>query len=547
MSNVYIIGHRNPDTDSICSALAYASLRNSLEHTDRYIPVRIGEVGSETQFVLDKFRIAAPIFMENVKAQVMDLSMKMVPTVGPDLSLKSTWNMMKKEEITTLCVSKEVGVIEGIITIGDLARSYLEPIDNQDLAIAKTPITNLLEVLEGTLLSGDANRIFLNGKILVGAMDPDTMEDYIHLGDAIILGNRTENQCRALESGASLLILTGGAIPHKRVIEVANQKGATIILTPYDTFRAANLINQSFPVSYFMKARDLVTFEPEDYLEEIKDTMTAKRYRNFPVIDSEGHYQGMISRALLLNLKRKQVILVDHNERAQAIDGLEEADILEIIDHHRIGDIQTSGPVVFRNQPVGCTATLIAQLYHENQMEIPANIAGILCCAILSDTLMLKSPTCTLQDTRTVEYLAGIAKIEPMKLALEMFRAGSNLKNKTAEELFYQDFKRINNGKVSIGIGQINSPDVEELLGIKSQLQRYMDVVLNEGNFDYLFFMLTDISQEGTWLLFAGDCVELIANTFQVRPVDRAVYLPGILSRKKQVVPPLLNTLKQRL
>jgi manganese-dependent inorganic pyrophosphatase len=547
MSNIYIIGHRNPDTDSICSALAYADLRNSLERTDRYIPVRIGEVGSETQFVLDKFRVAAPVFMENVKAQVMDLSMKMVPTVGPDLSLKSIWNMMKKEEITTLCVSKEIGVIEGIITIGDLARSYLEPIDNQDLAIAKTPITNLLEVLEGSLLSGDASRIFLNGKILVGAMDPDTMEDYIHLGDAIILGNRTENQCRALESGASLLILTGGAVPHKRVIEVANQKGATIILTPYDTFRTANLINQSFPVSYFMKARDLVTFEPEDYLEEIKDTMTAKRYRNFPVINSEGHYQGMISRALLLNLKRKQVILVDHNERAQAIDGLEEADILEIIDHHRIGDIQTSGPVVFRNQPVGCTATLIAQLYHENQMEIPANIAGILCCAILSDTLMLKSPTCTGQDTRTVEYLAGIAKIAPMKLALEMFRAGSNLKNKTAEELFYQDFKRINNGKVSIGIGQINSPDAEELLGIKDQLQRYMDMVLNEGNFDYLFFMLTDISQEGTWLLFAGDCVELIANTFQVRPTDRAVYLPGILSRKKQVVPPLLNTLKQRL
>jgi manganese-dependent inorganic pyrophosphatase len=546
MSKVYIIGHRNPDTDSICSALSYAALKNSLGKSDNYIPVRIGEVAAETQFVLDEFGIAPPKFMENVKAQVMDLKIKKAPTVAPELSLKSTWKIMKEQEITTLCVSKETGVIEGVITIGDLARTYLEPIDNQDLAIAKTPITNLLEVLEGKLLSGDERRIFLNGKILVGAMDPDTMKDYIHHGDAVILGNRIENQMEALESGASLLILTGSAIPKDQVVELANRKGATVILTGFDTFHAANLVNQSFPVSYFMKAKDLVTFEPEDYLEEIKDTMTAKRYRNFPVIDNEGQYRGMISRALLLNLKRKQVILVDHNERAQAIDGLEEADILEIIDHHRIGDIQTSGPVVFRNQPVGCTATLIAQLYQESRQVIPSKIAGILCCAIMSDTLMLKSPTCTEQDRCTVAELAKIAEIDPMKLALEMFRAGSNLKNKTIEELFFQDFKKINTGKISIGIGQINSPDAEELLSIKDELQRFMDGMIPEGNFDYLFFMLTDITKEGTWLLYAGDSNELIANTFQVSPKEGCIYLPGILSRKKQVVPPLINTLKQR-
>jgi len=546
MSKVFIIGHRNPDTDSICSALSYASLRNSMENTERYVPVRIGDISAETQFVLDRFGIEPPIFMENVKAQVLDLNIKKIPTVEPEFSLKSTWKTMKEQGITTLCVIKEAGVIEGIITIGDLARSYLEPIDNQDLAIAKTPVKNLLEVLEGRLLAGDEKRIILNGKILVGAMDPDTMKDYLHHGDAIILGNRVDNQIEALESGASLLILTGNYTPQEDVIKLAKLKGTTVILTGFDTFHAANLINQSFPVSYFMKARDLITFEPEDYLEEIKDTMTAKRYRNFPVIDNDGHYQGMISRALLLNFKRKQVILVDHNERAQAIDGLEEADILEIIDHHRIGDIQTSGPVVFRNQPVGCTATLIAQLYHENHQEIPSGIAGILCCAIMSDTLMLKSPTCTEQDRQTVTMLASLANINPMNLALEMFRAGSDLKNKTTEELFYQDFKRINNGKVTIGIGQINSPDAEELLSIKDRIQRYMDMVLSEGNFEYLFFMLTDIAQEGTWLLYAGDCIELIANTFQARPKAGEVYLPGILSRKKQVVPPLLNTLKQR-
>lgn len=547
MSNIYIIGHRNPDTDSICSALAYASLRNTIEGTQRFVPVRIGDVGAETRFVLETFGMEPPVFMENVKAQVSDLNIKQVPMVPPELSLKSTWNIMKEQGITTLCVSKEPNVIDGIITIGDLARSYLEPIDNQDLAIAKTPISNLLEVLEGSLLAGDENRIILNGKILVGAMDPDTMKDYIHDGDAIILGNRLDNQLEALESGASLLILTGNAPPNEQVAALAKQRSATIILTGFDTFHAANLINQSFPVSYFMKARDLITFEPEDYLEEIKDTMTAKRYRNFPVVDSEGHYRGMISRALLLNLKRKQVILVDHNERAQAIDGLEEADILEIIDHHRIGDIQTTGPVVFRNQPVGCTATLIAQLYHENDLPIPAGIAGLLCCAIMSDTLMLKSPTCTEQDRRTVTELGDIAGVEPMGLALRMFRAGSELKKKTVEELFYQDFKRINTGKASIGIGQINSPDADELLSIKDSMQQYMQIVMSEGNFDYLLFMLTDISREGTWLLFAGDSNELIDHTFQVQSKSGFVYLPGILSRKKQIVPPLLNALKQRL
>jgi manganese-dependent inorganic pyrophosphatase len=547
MTKVFIIGHRNPDTDSICSALAYAALRNKIEGSERFVPVRIGDVGAETGFVLETFGMEPPLFMENVKAQVSDLNIKKAPTVSPERSLKSAWKTMKEQGTTTLCVSKDAQVIDGIITIGDLARSYLEPIDNQDLAIAKTPITNLLEVLEGKLLTGEKTRIFLNGKILVGAMDPDTMKDYIHRGDAIILGNRVDNQTEALESGASLLILTGNASPKDQVLDLAKQMGATVILTGFDTFHAANLINQSFPVNYFMKTKDLITFEPEDYLEEIKDTMTAKRYRNFPVVDNEGHYQGMISRALLLNLKRKQVILVDHNERAQAIDGLEEADILEIIDHHRIGDIQTTGPVVFRNQPVGCTATLIAQLYHENSVAIPTQIAGILCCAIMSDTLMLKSPTCTDQDRHTVTALAEIAGVDPMELALRMFRAGSELKNKTTEELFYQDFKRINTGKVSIGIGQINSPDVDELLSIKDSMHKFMQGVMSEGTFDLLLFMLTDISKEGTWLLFTGDNNELIDNTFQVHSKSGFVYLPGILSRKKQVVPPLLNSLKQRL
>lgn len=545
MKPVYILGHRNPDTDSICSALAYAALRNCQGETSRYIPGRIGEISPETAYVLSYFNLEEPVYVDNLKAQVSDLNLRRIPAVSPDISLKRAWQIMQESQITTLAISRDGITLDGMVTIGDLARSYLDPIDCHALANACTPYRNMLQVLDGEQVAGDLDGFFDSGKILVGAMNPEKMEQFLEPGDAIILGNRMDNQWSAIEMGAGLMILTGGSVLDPAMVKRAAARNCAVIQTPYDTFKAAHLVNQSLPVKHVMKTRDLVSFELDDYLDETREVMAAKRYRNFPVVDENGAYAGLISRALLLNLQRKAVILVDHNERSQAVEGLEEAEILEIIDHHRIGDIQTSGPVVFHNQPVGCTATLIAGLYKDAGLMPPKAIAGALCAAILSDTLMFKSPTCTELDRHTARYLAAEAGIDPMQFARDMFRAGSKIRHKTPEELFYQDFKRFTAGKLIIGVGQITSMDMEELQLLKDPLKNLMKRIIDDNRFNLLLFMLTDISREGTLLLFWGENGELISRAFGEQPEFQEVYLPGVVSRKKQVIPPLLNCINQ--
>lgn len=545
MKPIYILGHRNPDTDSICSALAYADLRNRQENTRRYIPGRIGEISPETAYVLSCFNLPEPKFIENVKAQVSDLNLRKIPPVSPDISLKRAWQIMQENQITTLVISRDGVTLDGMVTVGDLARSYLDPIDSRALADACTPYMNMLEVLDGEQVAGDPEGCFSSGKVLVGAMNPERMEQYLEPGDAIILGNRMDNQWSAIEMGAGLIILTGGSVLDPAMVKRAAARNCAVIQSPYDTFKVAHLVNQSLPVKHVMRVKELVSFEMEDYIDETREVMAAKRFRNFPVVDENGAYAGLISRALLLNLQRKAVILVDHNERSQAVEGLEEAEILEIIDHHRIGDIQTSGPVVFRNQPVGCTATMIAGLYEEAGLKPDKAIAGALCAAILSDTLMFKSPTCTELDRRVADAMAQVAGIEPLEFARAMFRAGSKIRGKSPEELFYQDFKRFNAGKLTIGVGQISCMDLEEIQHMKEPLKQLMNGIIDDNHFNLLLFMLTDIAREGTLMLYCGECGELIARTFGEIPDRQEVYLPGIVSRKKQVIPPLLNSIYQ--
>ncbi len=545
MKPVFILGHKNPDTDSICSALGYAALRNRQGETTRFIPGRIGEISPETAFVLSYFSLQEPAYIANLKAQVSDLNLRKIASVSPEISLKRAWQVMQENQITTLAISRNEVTLDGMVTIGDLARSYLDPIDSRALADACTPFRNMLEVLDGEQVAGDPEGCFTSGQVLVGAMNPERMEQFLQPGDAIILGNRMDNQWSAIEMGAGLLILTGGSVLDPAMVKRAAARNCAVIQSPYDTFKVAHLVNQSLPVKHVMKVQDLVSFELDDYLDETREVMAAKRYRNFPVVDEHGAYAGLISRALLLNLERKAVILVDHNERSQAVDGLEEAEILEIIDHHRIGDIQTSGPVVFRNQPVGCTATLIAGLYQDAGILPEKSIAGALCAAILSDTLMFKSPTCTELDRQTARYLAAEAGIDPMQFAREMFRAGSKIREKTTEELFYQDFKRFNAGKLTIGVGQISSMDLEELEEVKDPLKALMKKIIDDNKFDLLLFMLTDIAREGTLLLFMGESGELISRAFGEKADNQEVYLPGVVSRKKQVIPPLLNSINQ--
>lgn len=540
--NIFIIGHKNPDTDSICSSIAYAHLKNIIDNENLYIPKRIGAVSSETNYVLGYFKVEQPEFITDVKTQVADINIKSVNTVKPGISMKRAWETMKDFNVKTLPVSEDGRKLEGIITVGDIAESYMDIHDTGILAKAKTPYKNIIEVLEGELVVGNADDCVNSGQILIGAMNPEVMEHYINPNDIVILGNRYETQLCSIEMHAQCLIITGGMPVASSIKKQAESNNCAIIISPHDTYMVARLINQSTPISYFMKKSDLTIFNLDDYIDEIREIMVKKRFRNFPVVDSDNNIQGMISRASLINPTRKQVILVDHNERSQAVEGLEESDILEIVDHHRIGDIETGGPVYFRNQPLGCTATIITNIYKENRVEIPQNIAGILCAAILSDTLMFKSPTCTAIDKATAEELAKIAQIDMNEFSKAMFRAGSNLANKSESEIFNQDFKQFKVGNLSLGVGQINSMDRKELDEIKDRMLEYMKRINKDKKLDLVLFMLTDIANESTQLLFVGNHTELVSRAFDETIEGNSVELPGVVSRKKQVIPPLVNS-----
>lgn len=543
-----VIGHKNPDTDSICSAICYANLKRILTGKP-FIPGRAGHVNEETQFVLKFFEIAAPELIDNVKTQVKDIEIRETEGVVKNISLKKAWNTMQAANVATLPAVTTDGVLEGLITVGDIAQSYMNVYDSSILSKANTQYSNIIETLEGAVIVGDENAYYNSGKVLIAAANPDMMEYYIAKNDLVILGNRYESQLCAIEMEAACIVVCEGAAVSMTIKKLAAERGCTVITTPYDTYTAARLINQSMPISYFMKTENLITFDDTDYIDDIKDVMASKRHRDFPVLDKNGKYKGMISRRNLLGAKGKKVILVDHNEKSQTVDGIENAKILEIIDHHRLRSIETMSPVFFRNQPLGCTATIIYQMYNETGVPIEPNIAGLLCSAIISDTLLFRSPTCTEIDKQAALALANLAGIDIEAYASEMFAAGSNLKGKTDEEIFYQDFKRFTVGKVSFGVGQISSLNADELKKLRERMLPYMKKAHQEHGVDMMFFMLTNILTESTELLCEGQGAEqLIADAFRVdmdnenddKPLDNVVSLPGVVSRKKQLIPGIM-------
>ena len=541
-----VIGHKNPDTDSICSAICYANLKRCVTG-ENYQPGRVGAVNEETQFVLKHFNVEAPEIIENVKTQVRDIEIRETAGVKKNLSLKKAWNIMQEANVVTIPAVTEEGLLEGLITVGDIAKSYMNVYDSSILSKANTQYANIVETLEGAMIVGDETSYFSEGKVLIAAANPDMMEYYISRGDLVILGNRYESQLCAIEMDAACIIVCEGAAVSMTIKKLAQEHGCTVMTTPYDTFTAARLVNQSMPISYFMKTEALITFEMDDYIDDIKDVMASKRHRDFPILDKNGRYRGMISRRNLLGAKGKRIILVDHNEKSQAVEGMESAEILEIIDHHRLGTVETIAPVFFRNQPVGCTATIVYQMYQENRVEIEPWIAGLLCSAIISDTLLFRSPTCTDVDKRAALHLAEIAGVEVESYAASMFAAGSNLKGKTDVEIFYQDFKKFSVGKVSFGVGQISSLNAGELEELKDRMLPYMAKAREEHGMDMMFFMLTNILTESTELLCEGQGAEqLIAGAFRTYSEegagvkDHVVSLPGVVSRKKQLIPGIM-------
>lgn len=544
-SEIFVIGHKNPDTDSICSAIAYAELKRQMTGKN-YIAMRAGNINPETGFVLERFAVPAPTFIEDVRIQVKDIEFRKVAGVSGSISLKEAWASMRENSDVTLPIVNRKNQLEGLITIGDIAMSYMDVYDSNIIATAKTSYQNIVKTLEGEIISGDTDALYTEGKVLISAANPDIMENYIEDGDLVILGNRYESQLSAIEMNAKCIIVCDGAPVQKSIIKRAEENNCTIISTEYDTFTVARLMNQSMPIRFFMSKKDLITFTTEDYIDDIRNIMAQKRHRHFPILDNEGYYVGMMSRRNLLDAKKKKVILVDHNEKSQAVEGIEDAEILEIIDHHRIGSLETISPVYFRNQPLGCTATIIYQMYLENGFEVQPSIAGLLCSAILSDTLVYKSPTCTELDRQSAEALAKIANIDVTKYSREMFSAGSNLSSKTPEEIFYQDFKRFNYGDLTFGVGQINIMDQNEVENIKAKLIPYMEKAIQDHGVDMLFFMLTDILESSSELLYQGHgAKELVIDAFKLEDAEEKLYLQGVVSRKKQLIPSLMKTLQE--
>lgn len=542
---IIVIGHRNPDTDSVCSAIAYAALKNSAGG-ESYVACRAGELNRETAFVLQKFGVTEPSLCLDVRAQVQDLDIRPVEGVDRQTTMRRAWEIMRDQDVTTLPIIDRKHRLLGLITLQDIAMANLDSLDAQVLARARTPLSNLLQTLRGELLVGDPATCLQRGKVVIGAGSPEVLETMVQPGDTVLLANRYDTQLCAIEMNAACLVVCLAPVVAKTILKLAQEHQCATISTPFDTYTTACLINQSIPIGHYMQHK-LQTFQLSSAVEEVREVMGRVRYNYFPVLDEEGAYQGLISKRNLLNARRKQLVLVDHNEKTQCVEGFEEAEVLAIIDHHRIGNLETGGPVYFRNQPVGSTATILYQMYQEEGVALKPEIAGILCCAILSDTLALRSPTSTKSDELAAAALASIAGVELMPLAAELFAAGEDLTGKTPEELFYQDYKAFAHGDLRLGVGQGSYTSAASCDKVQQLLTSYLPQALQEQGVDMVFYMITSVPDQSSRILCAGKGARKLLEAAFGTAADAAgvVTLPGVVSRKKQLIPALLQALQQ--
>lgn len=542
---ICVIGHKNPDTDSICSAIAYAHLKNMISDCE-YEPRRAGEINQETAFVLNRYHMKTPESCLDVHATVSDIDIRYVDGVDEKMTLRRAWETMRDHDITTLPITTEDDKLEGLITLKRLAMANMDSLDPHAVANACTPISNIVETLQGELITGNEDMVVDHGKIVIAAGSPEAMENMVEPGDIVLVANRYEAQLCAIELEAACLVVCMTPNIAKTIIKIAKEHNCTVISTPYDTYAASCLINQSIPIRHPM-ARTMIKFQLSTPIEEAKKVMGQVRHNYFPVVDKQGYYQGVISRRNLLNLQRKQLILVDHNEKTQCVDGFEEADILEIIDHHRIGNLETTGPVYFRNVPVGCTATILCQMYEEQGLTPSREIAGLLLSAILSDTLVFRSPTSTPQDEAAAKALAELAGEDIPSYAEQMFEAGADLTGRTAEDVFSSDFKAFSRGDVRFGVGQSTYMTDKSRAAAEALVQPFLPEASRREGLPLIFYMFTDMKTQSTDLMFYGhNAEEIVRDAFHVEPEGSMARLPGVVSRKKQLIPPLLAALQAR-
>jgi len=534
---IYVIGHRNPDTDSICSAIGYAHLKQAMgEHAK---PMRAGKINAETKFVLDYFQVAAPTLITDLYPRVKDIMSSEIVSVSPADTLRDLGRIMKKNGIKSAPVLYSKQQLVGIVTVGDLAQLYFDEMEMQDLSLAGVDFAGLLRALDGVLVYGPDLQRKVTGKVRIAAGSPEMIREVVQPGDVVLVSDRTNAQEACIQRKVSCLVLTGDAALDREVQRAAEKQNIIIIKAPYDTYTCARLINQSIPVEAIMHSQ-VVGFKPTDLVSDIKNIVAANNYRLYPVVENE-KLVGAIYRDKLYMQERVKVILVDHNERSQAVEGIEEAQIVEIVDHHRLGGLQTSEPIFIRHEPVGCTATIVANMHWHRGVDLPGPIAGLLLAAIISDTVLFKSPTCTAQDRETAKKLAVAAGLNLPEFGLGVLKAGASLKGMSTADIIHNDIKEFIIGEYRFAVSQISVMDSQEALAIKKQLQEDMEVMRRKEDYDMVLLMVTDIVAEGTHLFYTGQPEVLVQQAFGMNGSEGSIYLPGVLSRKKQVIPPLIE------
>ncbi|MBP2666517.1 MAG: putative signal transduction protein with domain containing protein [Firmicutes bacterium] len=535
---LYVIGHRNPDTDSICAAIGYAHLKQALG--EKAVAARAGKINAETRYVLERFGVEAPVLITDLYPRARDIMSPIAVTIHPDQTIRELGQLMRESSGKSAAVINEKGILLGIVSLGDLARRYFEELEMPDLASAGVTFQGLLAVLDGRIeVAGNMDRT-VRGKIWIAAAKAETFRKLIGEGDIALAGDRDEAQLTLLECGIDALVLTGNARAGNALREAAASRGTMVFRTRYDTYTAARLINQSIPVRVVMQDQ-VVSFRPSDLVSDIRETTVRTRFRNYPVTEN-GRIIGMINRDRLIVLEREKVILVDHNEKTQAVAGIEEAHIIEIIDHHRLGGLETGEPIFIRHDPVGSTSTIVASMHWHRNVEMPQAIAGVLLAGILSDTLLFKSPTSTPQDVEMAERLALVAGVGVQEFGMAVVRAGSRFNGIEPEEIIRYDLKEFQISDYRVSISQISVMDAADMLANRwEELSGALSTVRQKEGYDLALLMVTDIMQETTHLLHAGRPVSLLRRAFGEESTDTTFVLPGTMSRKKQVVPPLVE------
>lgn len=542
---IKVIGHRNPDTDSICSAIAYSRLKNLLDPERPCKPCRAGLLNRETEFVLQYFNAPLPQLYTDVRPQIRDVDIRKSPAVDGEMSLRRAWMTMRDNDIDTLCVADEQGRLDGLITVKDVATANMDTLSPDSLAVAKTSYQNVIDILDGTVLAGKIEGRYVEGRIVIGAGSAEQMERAINKGDIVIVGNRSQSQLTAIEMGAGCIVVSSNTKVSNIIRMLAEEQDCVIISTPKGSYGAGQMISQAAPIRHYMRREKLTTVTPDSLVEQTTKAMAEVRFRYFPVVDRDGKYLGVVSRRNMMNVHKKQMILVDHNEKSQAVEGLEDAEILEIIDHHRIGSFETEGPVYFRNVPVGCTCTIVYQMYQENGVDPDRSTAGLMLSAILSDTLMFRSPTCTPVDERSARELARLAEVDLEEYADAMFEAGGDITGRTAADIFNGDYKIFDSGEIRFGVGQASYMTEKNRKASQALVGPYLPNALEKQGLDFLFYMFTDVRSSTTELLMAGEgAAALVEQAFGVQITDGLAVLPGVVSRKKQMIPALLGAIK---